>query len=159
MISLIACNKNNEVSNLAVERYVSLLKANQYDSVSLPAFTYSDIPALLKYRNETHIITNFPYNGLSSLYAPNCTLEMYVLWRVESIRAVSINTEYLVGRFPSQNPILAYRDSVYMKLVFDDASHKLAAQAYYDWWKNNKQKDFSEFKSVDPLATTKYKWH
>ncbi len=60
LISLIACNKNNEVSNLAVERYVSLLKANQYDSVSLPAFTYSDIPALLKCRNETHIITNFP---------------------------------------------------------------------------------------------------
>ncbi len=93
------------------------------------------------------------------MYAPNCTLGMYVLWTVESIRAVSINTEYLVGRFPSQNPILAYRDSVYMKLVFDDASHKLAAQAYYDWWENNKQKDFSEFKSVDLLATTKYKWH
>ena len=135
------------------------MKANQYDSINLPAFTYNDIPTLLKYRNDTQVITNFPHNGISSLYAPNCTLGMYVLWTIESIRAVSINSKYLIMRFPSQNPILALRDSVDLMLVNDDTSHKIAAKAYFDWWENNKQKNFDEFKDIDPLVETKYRWH
>jgi hypothetical protein len=158
-VGLISCDDNKEISNLAVDKYIELLKANQYDSINLPAFTYNDIPALLKYRNDTQVITNFPHNGISSLYAPNCTLGMYVLWTIESIRAVSINSKYLRIRFPSQNPILALRDSVDLKLVDDDTSHKIAAKAYFDWWENNKQKNFGEFKHLDPLIKTKYRWH
>jgi len=46
---LISCKKSeSEVkTNLSVERYIELLKANQYDSSYLPEFTYQDIPALL----------------------------------------------------------------------------------------------------------------
>jgi len=62
-------------------------------------------------------------------------------------------------RFPSQNPILALRDSAELKLVYDDTSHEIAAKAYFDWWDSNKQKNFSEFKNLDPLKETKYKWH
>jgi len=62
-------------------------------------------------------------------------------------------------RFPSQNPILALRDSTEMKLVYDTLSHDVAAKAYNDWWENNKLKDFNDFKSIDPLAGTNYKWH
>jgi hypothetical protein len=156
---LISCNDNKEISNLTVDRYVELLKANQYDSINLPAFTFNDIPALLKYRNETQVITNFPHNGISSLYAPDCTLGMYVLWTIESIRAVAINSKYLIMRFPSQNPILALRDSTELKLVTDETSHQTTAISYYDWWENNKQKNFNEFKNIDPLIETKYKWH
>lgn len=158
-VGLISCDDNKEISNVTVDKYVELLKANQYDSINLPAFTYNDIPTLLKYRNDTQVITNFPHNGISSLYAPNCTLGMYVLWTIESIRAVSINSKYLIMRFPSQNPILALRDSVDLMLVNDDTSHKIAAKAYFDWWENNKQKNFGEFKHIDPLLETKYKWH
>lgn len=157
-VGLISCDDNKEISNVTVDKYVELLKANQYDSINLPAFTYNDIPTLLKYRNDTQVITNFPHNGISSLYAPNCTLGMYVLWTIESIRAVSINSKYLIMRFPSQNPILALRDSVDLMLVNDDTSHKIAAKAYFDWWENNKQKNFGEFKHIDPLVETKYKW-
>lgn len=159
LVGLISCADNKEISNVSVDRYIELLKANQYDSINLPAFTYNDIPALLKYRNETQVIKNFPHNGISSLYAPECTLGMYVLWTIESIRAVSINSEYLILRFPSQNPILALRDSIGFDLVYDEASHEIAAKAYYDWWENNKQKNFNEFKNIDPLTGTKYKWH
>jgi hypothetical protein len=159
IVGLISCDDNKEISNLTVDRYVELLKANQYDSINLPAFTYNDIPALLKYRNETQVITNFPHNGISSLYAPDCTLGMYVLWTIESIRAVSINSEYLIMRFPSQNPILALRDSTELKLVYDETSHQTIAKSYYDWWENSKQKNFNEFKNIDPLAETKYRWH
>ena len=158
-VGLISCDDNKEISNVTVDKYVELLKANQYDSINLPAFTYNDIPTLLKYRNDTQVITNFPHNGISSLYAPNCTLGMYVLWTIESIRAVSINSKYLIMRFPSQNPILALRDSVDLMLVNDDTSHKIAAKAYFDWWENNKQKNFGEFKDIDPLVETKYRWH
>ncbi len=156
---LISCNDNKEISNLTVDRYVELLKANQYDSINLPAFTFNDIPALLKYRNETQVITNFPHNGISSLYAPDCTLGMYVLWTIESIRAVAIDSKYLIMRFPSQNPILALRDSTELKLVTDETSHQTTAKYYYDWWENNKKKNFNEFKNIDPLIETKYKWH
>lgn len=157
----ISCNnqKDYELTSLKVDRYVELLKANQYDSINLPAFTYQDIPALLAYRNETQIIHDFPRNGISSLYAPDCTLGMYVLWTIESIRAVATRSKLMIFQFPSQNPILALRDSTNMQLVYDSQSHEIAAKAYYDWWENNKNKDFNAFKNIDPLTSTKYKWH
>lgn len=159
LIILISCENNKEISPLTVKSYIESLKANQYDSLDLPAFTYNDIPTLLIYRNETQVITNYPHNPISSLFATDCTLGMYVLWTIESVRAVSIQNKYLITRFPSQNPILALRDSTGFNLVYDEASHEIAAKAYYDWWENNKQKNFSEFNNIDPLAETKYKWH
>jgi hypothetical protein len=161
LTTIISCKKSDsEVENkLSVERYIELLRANQYDSLNLPAFTSQDIPALLKYRNETQVITNFPHNGISSLHAPACKLGMYVLWTIESIRAVAIHSEKLVMRFPSQNPVLAIRVSDELCLVDTEESHLIAAKAYFDWWENNKQKDFNEFKNTDPLISTAYRWH
>jgi hypothetical protein len=161
LTAIISCKKSDSevTSNLSAERYIELLKANQYDSLNLPEFTYQDIPTLIKYWNETQIITNFPRNGISSLYAPDCTLGMYVLWTIESIRAVAINSEYLIMRFPSQNPILALRVADELSLVYSNESHQIAAKAYFDWWENNKHKNFNEFKNIDPLKLTDYKWH
>lgn len=84
---------------------------------------------------------------------------MYVLWTIESIRAVSINSQYLIKRFPSQNPILALRDSDELELVSDNTSHRIAAKSYYDWWNDNTHRDFNDFKNIDPLKDTDYKWH
>lgn len=159
-IGLISCQKHiyEEPKDLDVETYIALLKSNQYDSLNLPAFTYKDIPALLKYRNETQIITNFPHNPISSLYGPECKLGMYVLWTIESIRAVAINSKHLIMRFSSQNPILGLRDTIGFNLVNDNKSHEIAAKAYFDWWENNKDRNFDEFKNIDPLINTAYKW-
>lgn len=159
-ISLISCDKKDteETYNLDVKTYIELLKSNKYDSLNLPSFTYKDIPALLQYRNETQIITNYPHNPISSLYIPDCKLGIYVLWTVESIRAVSINSEYLIMRFPSQNPILALKNVDELSLVSDNLSHTIVAKAYYDWWENNKNKKF-DYLSIDPLQKTNYKWH
>jgi hypothetical protein len=142
LVSLISCDKNDkeETKNLDVETFIELLKSNKYDSLNLPAFTYKDIPELLQYRNENQIIINFPHNPVSSLWGPECKLGMYVLWTIESIRAVSFNSKYLIMRFPSQNPILALRSSVELELVSDNLSHTIAANGYYDWWENNKIK-------------------
>ena len=160
LIFSISCHKNNdeEIRNVNVDQYIELLKSGKYDSIDLPAFTYLDIPALLAYRNETQKITNFPRNGISSYYQKDCTLGLYVLWTIESIRAVAINSKYLIGRFPSQNPLLERSD--YSKLFLDtNESNKIASKAYFDWWVSNNSKDFNEFKNIDPLKNTVYKWH
>ena len=156
-----SCDKNriDETKNPDVETFIELLKSSRYDSLSLPAFTYRDIAALLQYRNEDQVITNFPHNPVSSYWQSECQLGIYVLWTIESIRAASINSEFLIMGFPSQNPILARRDANELSLVFDDEYHAIAADAYYDWWESHKNKDFDNFKNIDPLAKTDYRWH
>lgn len=155
MVCLLSCEKEKE--NLDVEAYINLLKSNQYDEMELPAFEPADIHALLVYRNDTLTITDFPHNGISSLWAPDCKLGMFVLWTIESIRAVSINSEYLIGRFPSQNPILALRDATELELITDEDSHLEAAKAYNDWW--NSTTIFKNKMEIDPLENTDYRWH
>lgn len=161
LIGIISCENDDlvPIDNPGVENYIELLKSNQYDALTLPEFTNDDIPALLTYRNEIQVITDFPHNGISSLYAPDCKLGMYVLWTIESIRAVAIESDHLIGRFPSQNPILALRESDDLELVYTNESHEMAANAYFDWWDNNKGMDFDDFKNIGPLIETDYRWH
>lgn len=161
LMSCLGCDKkeSEDQNNVEVDRYVELLKDGSYDSYELPEFTHKDIPALLEYRNETQMIIDFPVNMISSLAMPECSLGIYILWTIESIRAVAIDSEYLTGRFPSQNPILALRDSNESNLVSDNLSHMIVAEAYYSWWENNKNKNFDDFKNIDPLEYTDYKWH
>lgn len=157
LMSLSACDKNDS-GNMDVDNYIELLESGRYDENDLPEFTHTDIPALLQYRNETQVITDFPHNPVSSMYGPECKLGVYVLWTIESIRSVATDSEYLIGRFPSLNPVLAFRDVEELDLVNDEESHEVAASAYFDWWIDNKAKGFEEFKDIDPLAQTAYKW-
>ena len=142
-----------------VESFVMKLRSNQYDSIRLPAFTHTDIPALLAYRNETQQITNFPENLISSFHVKECSLGIYVLWTIESIRATSINSKSVIMGFPSQNPNLALRKSDRLVMVSDLTSHQVAAEAYFNWWKNNEHQNFNAFNHIDPLQSTNYKWH
>ncbi len=160
LISILGCDKDEteELKNVDVEKYVEQLKTGEYESPDLPAFSYKDIPALLVYRNETQIITVFPHNGISSLWMPECSLGMYVLWTIESIRAVAIDSEYLIGRFPSQNPIVQQREEPF-DLESGNEIQELVSKAYYDWWNENKYKEFSSFCNIDPLLETEYRWH
>jgi hypothetical protein len=155
MTSFLGCEK--EIDNPEVETYINQLESNSYTSFELPEFQPSDIPALLQYRNETKMIKDFPRNGISSLYMSECTLGMYVLWTIESIRAVEIQSEYLIGRFPSQNPILALRSATELKLVHDEKSQTEAAKAYNNWW--NSVHIFKDKMKIDPLKDTDYRWH
>jgi hypothetical protein len=155
LFGIIGCEKQED--NPDVETYINQLKTNSYEAFELPAFKPSDIPALLNYRNETMVISDFPHNGISSLWAPECKLGMYVLWTIESIRAVEIKSEYLIGRFPSQNPILALRSSTELKLISDDKSQNEAAKAYYDWYHSVHL--FKDKMKIDPLKDTDYRWH
>jgi hypothetical protein len=155
VFGLIGCAKQKDKND--VDTYIYQLKSNSYKSSELPAFLPNQIPFLLQYSDDSTIITNFPHNGISSLWAPECRLGMYVLWTIESIRAVEIKSEYLIGRFPSQNPILALRNSTELKLVNDKLSQIEAAKAYHDWWYTNMI--MSATLKIDPLENTKYRWH
>jgi hypothetical protein len=148
--------KKLDSNNPDVESYIDQLKNGKYSPFELPEFSTSDISALLIYRNDTTTIRNVPASPISSYLMMKCKLGMIVLWNIESIRAVEINSEKLIGRFPSQNPLLALRDdpSVW---AFDEDSHLTAAKAYYDWWKSNPL--FTNKMKIDPLKDTKYVWH
>jgi hypothetical protein len=160
LISLLGCDKDasEELKSVSVEKYVEQLKNGEYQSFDLPAFTNKDIPALLVYRDESQIISDFPHNGISSLWMPECSLGMYVLWTIESIRAVAIDSEYLIGRFPSQNPIVQQREEPF-NLESGNEIQELVSKAYYDWWEDNKHKSFDDFKNIDPLSDLEYRWH
>lgn len=101
----------------SVETYLSQLKSNTYNSSELPAFEPGDIPCLLRYCSDTQRIHVFPHNPISSLIGPDCRLGMIVLWTIESIRVTAIDSGIHIGRFPSQNPILAKRNSEKLELV------------------------------------------
>jgi hypothetical protein len=93
------------------------------------------------------------------MFKPECKLGMYVLWTIESIRVRSLTTQPDTWGFPSQNPVLKLRNSTTLVLVTDNAAFQIASKAYFDWWEANKSKSFDEFKAIDPLQNTDYKWH
>jgi hypothetical protein len=154
-VGLSGCEKQTENPN--VEKYIDQLKSGSYESYDLPAFKPSDIPALLNYIDVATLISHFPHNGISSHRGPDCKLGMFVLWTIESVRAVETDSKYLIGRFPSRNPILALRNVSDYNLVYDERSHKAASKAYYEWWYSSLP--LKEKMKIDPLRNTYYKWH
>lgn len=157
----VGCSKSDteNVSTVEVDNYILKLREGNYSYSDLPDFNSSHIAALLKYRNDNQIIKNFPRNPISSFYMPECKLGVYVLWTIESIRAVSIHSERLVMRFPSLNPSFRYTHSGESIFGSDSLVNATAAQAYFQWWEANKLRSFNEFKSLNPLETTIYCWH
>ena len=159
--NMVSCdkNKNENITNTEVTSFIDLLKSDQYNSYNLPTFTYREIFALLQYRNDTRLIHHFPVNPLSSYCQDQCRVGLYVLWTIEAIRTESISSKYTLCRYPSLNPILVYRESDKFEMASDDISYTIVAKAYYDWWINNRDRRFDDFKDIDPLKSTEYRWH
>lgn len=157
---LIACDKSEEelAQEMDVAQYVDLLIKGKYTALELPSFTAAEIPELLEYRNSNQKISIFPRNWISSSITNECTLGMYVLWTIESIRAVAINSDYLIGRFPSQNPVVQKRATPF-EYVPDDESLEIVAEAYMEWWHKYQDLEFDDFKAIDPLLETDLRWH
>lgn len=162
LVGMLACKKDKDdeikTQNPTVDEYVQSLKSGQYHELALPDFSAADIPALLAYRNETQIITNFPHNPLSSLYGSECRLGVYVLWTIEAIRKREAGAVAYEKDFPSLNPILGYSDLLMSSQPSPEQAHPVVAQAYYNWWEQNKDQDFKDFCSIDPLGKTDYRW-
>ncbi|MEP2346778.1 MAG: DUF4943 family protein, partial [Algoriphagus sp.] len=95
LLTILGCEDDSDPSVISVEKYVELLKQGKYTADQLPDFSSSDIPALLAYRNESQPIKDFPVNTLSSSLTLECSLGMYVLWTIESVRARATNSQFL----------------------------------------------------------------
>lgn len=147
------CEKQNSQD---AEIYISLLKSGKFDYYDLPDLKASDIPTLLNYVNSTTTLTKFPRNGASSFMQAECSLGMIVLWTIESIREVEIGSDRLIGRFPSLNPVLAFKQPPY-DWIFDNSAQSVAAKAYKDWW--NSTYIFRDKMKIDPLESTPFMWH
>ena len=158
LFGIVGCDKEEDINpeNITVERYLNLLSDDKYDK-EMPALSPSDIPALLEYRNDTRIITNYPRNPVSSFYSPDCKLGLYALWTIESVRAVEIDSEFLIMRYPSLNPFLGCRNGEYIE-IDDELAHEITAEAYFDWWESNQDKSIPEIMAIDPLAETEFLW-
>jgi len=153
--ALYGCEKHKD--NEEVKIYIDSLISGGYGAYDLPAFTTGDIPALLEYRDATTIITNFPRNPVSSYFQAECRLGVYVLWTIESIRAVESGDKDLIGRFPSQNSVIALRDTHEFMPLTDEQSHRDISRTYYEWWYSASLN--SGKMKRDPLEGTKYVWH
>lgn len=151
--------------NAKVDGFVKQLVAETYTELTLPAFTYKDIPALLAYRNATILIRRFPTNPISSFAMQECLLGVYMLWNVEAVRAERISSDRLFMGFPSQNPILAKveKDENGREIINRQINNVTvmgeAAAAYMKWWTSGGNGTFYRLATQDPLAGTPYRWH
>ena len=160
---LLSCNKeeSDEIYNAEVENYIELLKANQYESLDLPEFSFKHIPALLIYINDTSVVNKFPH-GVSSFHQknPKYRLGVLVLWTIESIRVVSSDSKTHNGRFPSQHPFVQLKKEPFEWIIdHDNKAYDTIRQVYFKWWNNNEHKQFSVFHNINPLENTEYRWH
>ena len=119
-----------KADNEEVKTYIESLLSGEYVSYELPVFTATDIPDLLNYRDVTTIITKFPRNPISSYYQSECRLGVYVLWTIESIRKVESGNSDLIMRLPSQNSVLALRETHEFMPVTDEQSNRAASEAF-----------------------------
>jgi len=152
---LLSCKKDqvDKGTVKSVKEFAEMLKQGSYKGFLLPEFDAEDIPELLKYSNDTSIITQFPRNSISSAWVSEVYLGTYMLWNIESIRARSIKSELLSpGGFPSRNPYLRDKTAQPSPLKPSVEAQSVASAAYYSWWHKNPSMD------SDPLAGTHYEW-
>lgn len=140
-----------------VEEYVNALKSNTYDSIYPPELSIDDIDVLLKHAGDKTKITVFPRNLISSLYQPECTLGIYLLWNIESIRKNAIEpVKHPLERFPSLNPILFHSNMLMSSIPNQDDAHGKALAAYKNWW-NMCKTDIRNI-TKDPLKDADVRW-
>lgn len=160
-LSFSSCEEDeSEQLKNEVEQYMADLQAGKYDNaMELPPFTLEAIPTLLQYSENKRVITRFPRNPVSSYSNPNCTLGLYALWTVESIRLrYAQPDEPLAGRFPSLNPNLARRSTFVFNPEEREMAQEAAAAAYQAWWQRSQTLDYYSLMEIDPLQNTDFYW-
>jgi len=43
--------------------------------------------------------------------------------------------------------------------VYDEESLSKVADAYMEWWQKYQDPEFNDFKDIDPLLDTDFRWH
>jgi hypothetical protein len=157
MCSTVACEKDHWM-NPNVDQFVTMLKKGTYDDLFIPNFQPKDIERLLYYANDFQTIKSFPVNIISS-YAPSeFRLGECLLWTIESIR---LHYEEKDGfkRFPSLVPQLIVPGGTINPQIATLTDLNRAYNLYFYWWSNNKTKNFTDFRTINPLKDALLIWH
>jgi hypothetical protein len=156
VLILISCKKDN-VSTPTVDEFVSMIKIGNYDSPYLPNFQPEDIERLLHYSKDFQIIEEFPINLISS-YRPNeLRLGECLLWTVESVR-LNYDESSEIKKYPSLVPQLVIPGGTFEPQIASIDDLNRAYDLYLAWWANNKTKDFTDFRNINPLKDAVLMW-
>jgi hypothetical protein len=105
--------------------------------------------------DDYQLIEKHPVNPVSSFMGPDCTLGVYALWTIESIRVCSVVANSHPFRFPSSHPILMFRNPG--SATFNkETAHQAASKAYNDW--RNSNRNYRLIKNTDPIVNTDNGW-
>jgi hypothetical protein len=152
---LASCSKVDEPTT-EVDKYIEQVKQDKYTADSLPEFLPEAIPVLLQSANDFSKITKFPVNPYTAYGPVKLTVGECLLWTIENIR---LN----YGNYEKDNPFPSLVPELHMKtdinvLRLTDAQLSEVYKLYYNWWYNNKEKDFEEFRQINPLQDSPYGW-
>jgi len=151
----LSCSKDEPVKT-DVDIFIDKVKNNEFIADSLPKFSFQAIPILLDAANDFSIITIFPINPVSSYAPTRLTIGECLLWTVEHIRLHFGAYSTSVG-FPSFVPELRDISDINSNNLTKEQLND-AYSLYYDWWNDNKLKDFENFRNINPLENSKYRW-
>lgn len=128
-----------------VEKFVQEMKAEEYDEITLPAFSASHIDALMQHASDKQVVSNYPRPLHSSYYGGPVEVGLMMLYVVEAVRlqvdwpslAVRVFEEQDLSREVPLGEVLPY---------------------YQRWWAENKGKSAVELIEVDPLEDSGLTW-
>lgn len=154
MSLFVSCSKGDEPGT-EVEKFVQQVKQDKYTSDRLPAFAPNAIPVLLASANDFSKITKFPVDPYTAFGPVKLTVGECLMWTIENIR---LNYgKYTNESFPSFVPELHLKTDINVPRLTDVQLYE-AYNLYYNWWYNNKGKDFEEFRQINPLQDSNYVW-
>lgn len=156
VLVLLSCQKDH-LNDPTVKQFVTMLKAGNYDSSFLPDFRPDDIERLLYYANDFQKIENFPVNPISSFMPPEFRLGECLMWTIESIRLHYDETDSF-RKFPSLVPQLVIPGGTMAPQIASVDDLDRAYNLYLAWWTNNKNKNFDDFRSINPLKDAVLMW-
>jgi hypothetical protein len=154
IFTFISCSEVEQKS--AVEIYIQQVKESKYIADALPKFSSNDIPVILNSANDFTIISKFPINPLSSYGPTKFTVGECLLWTVENIRLHYGNYSGS-NYFPSFVPELHIKNDVNSNSLNNSQLIEVY-NLYFNWWYDNKGKDFSSFREKSPLSNSSYSW-
>ena len=134
-----------------------MIKQGIYDYPHLPDFQPGDVEKLLHYTNDFQKIEEFPVNPISSFMPPEFRLGECLLWTVESVR-LNYDKTNSYDKYPSLVPQLIIPGGTYEPQIASIDDLIRAYTLYLAWWTNNKNKNFDDFRNINPLKDAVLMW-
>ncbi|MCP3933546.1 MAG: DUF4943 domain-containing protein [Bacteroidetes bacterium] len=159
ILSSSTCDKKDEIPDTTIGIFIQNLMDNNLDGhFCIPGFDSDDIQELLEYRNDKTKISQYYSNPISSFRAPEVSLGIYTLWIVEAIRIHEAGEGKECLDFPSLNPRFGFRNLAMSSLPDQETAQNEVAKSYFLWWSSLNDQPFENYRNIDPMENTQYRW-